>query len=117
MESGVSDYLFVAVGQLGLMGLLISFYVKKFAKCFAEIEDLHKWHDVTDEDGVRLWYVRQSLEKSLVRLDTTMDKLSETVAAQSRASVQMAGSMERMITIIERMETFDRRSAVSGAEK
>lgn len=30
--------------------------------------ELHRWHDKEDEDGVKVWYVRQSLERAIERL-------------------------------------------------
>ena len=30
--------------------------------------ELHKWHDKEDEEGVKVWYIRQSLERAIQRL-------------------------------------------------
>jgi len=39
-------------------------------------EDLHKWHDREDADGVKVWYIRKSLI-------TAIDKLAENIANQT----------------------------------
>ncbi|MCK5015858.1 MAG: hypothetical protein KAS32_02205 [Candidatus Peribacteraceae bacterium] len=41
------------------------------------VEDLHKWHDKEDDDGVKIWYVRKSLEQSIKKLPITMKKQRE----------------------------------------
>lgn len=41
-----------------------------------KVKDLYDWHNVTDQDGVKVWYTRRSLEKSI-------DKLNETIAKQN----------------------------------
>lgn len=30
-----------------------------------EIKELHEWHNKSDEDGVKIWYIRKSLENVL----------------------------------------------------
>ena len=30
-----------------------------------EVHEMHEWHAVTDEDGVKVWYIRRSLENTL----------------------------------------------------
>ena len=42
------------------------------------IEDLWNWHNVTDNDGVKIWYVRRSLEEAI-------KKLSENIDVQTKA--------------------------------
>jgi len=42
--------------------------------------DLHKWHDVKDSDGVRLWYVRKSLEESINKVEISVSKLHVNVS-------------------------------------
>ena len=37
-------------------------------KCHRDVKDLHDWHDVTDEDGIRKWYSRPSLERAIIAL-------------------------------------------------
>ena len=33
-----------------------------------QVDELHKWHDVSDSEGVKLWYVRRSLEEAITKL-------------------------------------------------
>ena len=37
-------------------------------KCHKNVKELHDWHNVTDEDGIRRWYSRPSLERAIVAL-------------------------------------------------
>ena len=33
-----------------------------------QVRELHEWHAKEDDDGVKVWYVRKSLEQSIARL-------------------------------------------------
>jgi len=37
-----------------------------------EIHDLHDWHNKEDEDGRKIWYVKQSLEEGISDLNTNV---------------------------------------------
>ena len=41
-----------------------------------KLDDLYKWHDIVDGDGVRVWYVRKSLEEAII-------KLADNIAVQT----------------------------------
>jgi len=55
-----------------------------------KIDDLHRWHDVVDSEGVRLWYVRRSLEKAI-------EKLAENI----EVSTKIFTKMDRRLDAIE----------------
>lgn len=38
-----------------------------------QINELHEWHAVTDEDGVKIWYLRRSLENAIEKLTNNLD--------------------------------------------
>ena len=43
-----------------------------------DVADLREWHDVTDDEGVRLWYTRnKSLEAAIVTLSTAIQSLAD----------------------------------------
>lgn len=50
-------------------------------------DEMHAWHDVEDEEGVKLWYVRKGLWKSL-------DKLSENIEKQSKAIDRLSDKLD-----------------------
>ncbi len=37
-----------------------------------KIDELYDWHDQTDADGVKVWYIRKSLEESVDGLQETI---------------------------------------------
>jgi hypothetical protein len=41
--------------------------------------ELHKWHSVTDMEGVPVWYVRKSLEKSIGELATNIKEQTDII--------------------------------------
>lgn len=38
-----------------------------------QLQELHEWHAVTDEDGVKIWYLRRSLENAIEKLTNNLD--------------------------------------------
>ncbi len=42
-----------------------------------QINDLHKWHDKTDTDGVPIWYVRSSMEEAIKALGSNVNRQTE----------------------------------------
>jgi len=38
-----------------------------------QIQDLWDWHNVNDTEGVKLWYVRRSLEEAITKLATNIE--------------------------------------------
>ncbi|MDX2073019.1 MAG: hypothetical protein SFX19_01485 [Alphaproteobacteria bacterium] len=38
-----------------------------------QLQELHDWHAVTDEDGVKIWYLRRSLENAIEKLTNNLD--------------------------------------------
>lgn len=38
-----------------------------------QVRDLYDWHNKSDADGVKVWYVRQSLESAIRRLGDIME--------------------------------------------
>ncbi len=52
------------------------------------VGELHRWHDKEDPDGVKVWYVRQSLEDAIT-------KLAEAANAQTRLLEQILDNQER----------------------
>jgi hypothetical protein len=38
------------------------------------VDELHRWHDRDDEEGVKIWYVRKSLEDAVTRLADVIDQ-------------------------------------------
>ncbi len=58
-----------------------------------QISDLHDWHNKDDEDGVKLWYVRRSMEDAIL-------KLSDNVEKQTQMLDKHYVVLDRVITLI-----------------
>jgi hypothetical protein len=63
----------------------------------SEVRDLHKWHDVRDEDQVPVWYVRKSLERQIEKFAGAVEKMS------TAAERQVEGIGEAMESLLEEM--------------
>ena len=64
------------------------------------LQDLHKWHDVTDKDGAKIWYVRSDLKDAIVKLTDTIEELGKNSATQFLAFNEATKSQ---IMILEAM--------------
>jgi len=60
------------------------------------VEDLHKWHDKEDDDGVKIWYVRRSLEQSIKKLPITLEKQRELMSTLVKLFDQIQADLESM---------------------
>lgn len=58
-------------------------------KVALQIKDLWDWHNISDEDGVKLWYFRRSLEPAV-------HKLAENIESQTRILQMLADRLERI---------------------
>ena len=54
-----------------------------------QIEDLHKWHDKEDDDGVKIWYLRRSLEDSIKKLPVTLEQQRELMESMFKIFDQL----------------------------
>ena len=52
-----------------------------------KIDDLHKWHDVQDSEGVKIWYVRRSLEDAIT-------KLAENIDTQTKVFIKLDNRLD-----------------------
>lgn len=48
------------------------------------IQELHGWHNVHDEDGVKIWYVRRSLHIAIEQLAKSVAKMSSVMELLER---------------------------------
>ena len=60
-----------------------------------QIEDLHRWHAVSDEEGVKIWYVRRSLEEAV-------KKLADNIELECKLLDRIDRRLERVEDKIER---------------
>jgi hypothetical protein len=58
------------------------------------VEDLHKWHDVKDEDQVPVWYVRKSLERLIGELSKSVNRMTKAIEDQTAAFKAMVEAGE-----------------------
>ena len=60
--------------------------IKQVAK---ESEDMYEWHNKSDADGVKVWYVRQSLENALRDNAKATEAIAKNIELQTRLLEEM----------------------------
>ena len=98
--------------QIGSMGtfilvLVIAFWYFKgkkklpesnndLPKMIRQIEDLWKWHSKEDDDGVKVWYVRSSLEKAVIDMTEAIRLMTETGKENSLLTRHLVDELKSM---------------------
>ena len=59
-------------------------------------DDLHEWHSKTDADGVKVWYVRQSLEQAVVKLSDNISIQTEVLKDLLKESRDTNRTVEKL---------------------
>lgn len=80
-----------------LVGILIaigSWAIKVLLKLSRQTQDLHTWHDKEDEDGVKVWYVRHSLELAIINLSKNIEKQTLILTRMLSQSVLTERTLE-----------------------
>lgn len=48
-----------------------------------QLKDLHEWHNKEDADGVKIWYIRQSLADAITTFAASVDAQTKALQAIS----------------------------------
>lgn len=54
-----------------------------------QVQDLYDWHSKTDDDGVKVWYVRRSLEKAIDKLGDNLELQTKLLSEMHRVLLQL----------------------------
>ena len=63
----------VAVSLIGagIIGIIIGMFTTH-----TKIKDLHDWHNINDEEGVKIWYTRnKAVEDTLLKMTQILDRM------------------------------------------
>lgn len=59
-------------------------------------EDMYEWHDKSDTDGVKIWYVRQSLENALRDNAKATEAIARNIELQTRLLEEMISNQKNL---------------------
>lgn len=62
-----------------------------------QINELHEWHAVTDEDGVKIWYLRRSLENAIEKLTNNLDIQTQLLRELVMSMKETRSDMESFV--------------------
>lgn len=69
----------------------------QMSEVLAKTKTLYHWHDKEDNDGIKIWYVRSSLENAI-------EKLAENISKQTDILQQMFAEQKFTRNEIKRLE-------------
>jgi hypothetical protein len=61
-----------------------------------QVGELHQWHSVTDGNGVKVWYVRRSLEEAIRELATNIRTQTDILKELMRETKGTRREVERL---------------------
>lgn len=77
-------------GTLTILGTLIGASVVAtiaYRRLCRQVQDLWTWHNKEDDEGVKIWYVRKSLEEAITKLAENTAKQTEILQEIHREQV------------------------------
>lgn len=66
------------------------------AKLSKQSEEMYDWHNKSDPDGVKIWYVRQSLENALRDNAKATEAIARNIELQTRLLEEMIQNQRNM---------------------
>lgn len=63
-----------------------------------ETHELWIWHNKEDDDGVKVWYVRSSLERAITDLSKSITKFGEMAVHQTEVLSHLTAEIKEMKT-------------------
>lgn len=63
-----------------------------------KLDTLYDWHDKSDQDGVKIWYIRKSLE-------TALDKHAEAVATLAKNAELQTQILQQLVEANKELHT------------
>lgn len=110
-KSTSNDDLLARLDQLEAISMSISSKEDQLKedvrKTKSKIEILYDWHNVSDEDGLKVWYVKKSLENTIVKLSDAIIQLSASLREVVLIQQQIKQDIEKI-----RQEIADVENAV-----
>lgn len=77
-----------------------------------ETEEMYDWHNKSDQDGVKIWYVRQSLENALRDNAKATEAIARNIELQTRLLEEMIQTQRIMAkdqtTLITNMKNLEK---------
>lgn len=68
----------------------------KIQQIAEESEEMYDWHNKSDQDGVKVWYVRQSLENALRDNAKATEAIARNIELQTRLLEEMIQNQRAM---------------------
>ena len=74
-------------------------------KLYSWTKDLHEWHAKEDAEGVKVWYVRPSLQEAIVKMADAVEQIGRLEERQAERTERQTEQMEQMAVAITELAT------------
>lgn len=86
-----------AIHQMTMLGLV--------QKMSTRTKELHDWHNITGDDGVKIWYVRKSLETAIRDLTEVLRGVDAKDTAMHSLMNKVNDDLQELKTDLEKIES------------
>lgn len=90
-------------GEHSILERKLIVLLKKVEIIEKQTDDLHQWHAKEDDDGVKIWYVRRSLEDAMMKLAESMDRQTQVLAEVAREQRHVVDGQKAVIERISKL--------------
>lgn len=70
-----------------------------------KLNKLFEWHDVVDEDGLRLWYVNRTLRRTVEETSETMSDIKDVLKGLKETVSNNTKVMELFVALMTKQQT------------
>lgn len=68
-----------------------------------KIDDLHSWHNVSDDDGTKVWYSTGTMKKQIENTNTLMQRLEITNQELQKTINKNSEVIEKTLTVLDKI--------------
>lgn len=76
----------------------------KLDKLTKQISDLHDWHNVNDEDGIKLWYLPLWLRRMIESISKTTEQKIVVLENIEKQQTENLSALNRLVSVIDKLE-------------
>ncbi len=78
----------------------VSLMLAGLVRIWSQTNDLHEWHAKEDAEGVKVWYVRPSLQEAIVKMADAVEQIGRLEERQAERTERQTEQMEQMAAAI-----------------
>lgn len=101
----------------GLITTALVAIISGLIHVYLKVKDLHKWHDVHDEEGVKIWYFRsKNMEHAMNRMVDILDRMDRRAELDTLIQKHQTEVLEKHTIVIDSLVSVCKTLAIEATE-